>query len=306
MRILVTGGAGYVGTELVKVLASEEQVEEVIVFDNLSRPNYNLFLGKKYDNIEKINFVEGDILDSWKLGKILKGIDVVYHLAARVTTPFANTDSHFHEQVNHWGTAEVVSAVESSQAKKFIYSSSTSVYGSSIENVTESSEPNAKTFYGISKLRGEDHVKRLFDKIDTYILRCGNVYGYSKSMRFDAVINKFMFEANFSNRVSIHGNGNQSRSFINIDLLADVMKRIILTPVPSGIYNLVERNLSVMEIVYTLKEIYPELEFILINQHLALRDLKVSAETSLKQYIGIENPVDFKTELINFKDKFAF
>ncbi len=306
MKILVTGGAGYVGTELVRALVTEESISEIIIYDNLSKANFNLFLGKKFEEFGKIKFIEGDILDSWKFRKTLKNVDVVYHLAARVTTPFANSDSHFHEQVNHWGTAEVVSAVNDSDVKKFIYTSSSSVYGSSTDYVTEDTEPNAKTFYGISKLRGEEHVRHLFNKIDTYILRCGNVYGYSKSMRFDAVINKFMFEANFSRRVSIHGNGNQSRSFINIDLLADVMKRIILNPVPSGVYNLVERNLSILDIVEVLKEIYPELEFLFVNQHLSLRDLKVAFDTKLKNFINIENPMDFKTEMINFKERFAF
>ncbi len=306
MKILITGGAGYVGTELVKALVTEHSVEEIIIYDNLSKANYNLFLGKKFENIEKIKFIEGDILDSWKFKKILKGMDVVYHLAARVTTPFANSDSHFHEQVNHWGTAEVVSAVQESNVCKFIYTSSSSVYGSSTDFVDEKTEPNAKTFYGISKLRGEEHVHRLFEKIDSYILRCGNVYGYSKSMRFDAVINKFMFEANFNGKISIHGNGRQSRSFIHVDLLADVLKRIIMNPVPSGVYNLADKNLSVLDIVEVLKEIYPDLEFIFVNQHLSLRDLKVSSDTELKKFISINNPIDFKTEMINFKERFAF
>jgi len=306
MKILITGGGGYVGTELTKALLIEDSITEIVIYDNLSKTNYNLFLGKKFENTEKLRFIEGDILDSWKFKKYLKNTDVVYHLAARVTTPFANSDSHFHEQVNHWGTAEVVSAVKESNVKKFIYTSSSSVYGSSTDFIHENSEPNAKTFYGISKLRGEEQVRQLFNKMDTYILRCGNVYGYSKSMRFDAVINKFMFEANFNRQISIHGNGRQSRSFINVDLLADVLKRLILNKVPSGTYNLVERNLMVLDIVEVLKEIYPELEFIFVNQHLTLRDLKVSAETILKNYISIDNPMDFKTEMINFKEKFAF
>jgi UDP-glucose 4-epimerase len=306
MKVLITGGSGYVGTELVRTLVLDDKVSQVVIYDNLSRTNFNLFLGKKFENYDKIIFIEGDILDSWKLKNTLADIDVVYHLAARVTTPFADADSHLYEQVNHWGTAEIVSAVETSKVKKFIFTSSTSVYGSSTELISENSPPGAKTFYGISKLRGEEHVRRLFNKVDTCILRCGNVYGYSKSMRFDAVINRFMFEANFNNRISIHGDGKQFRSFISIDVLAEVLKNIILKPVPSGVYNLVERNLSVLDIVEVIKEIYPRLEFIFINQHLSLRDLKVSSETILKKYIKINDPVDFKTELINFKDRFAF
>jgi UDP-glucose 4-epimerase len=306
MKVLITGGAGYVGTELTKTLVKCGDVEDILIYDNLGRQNYNLFLGRRLERHEKVNFISGDILDSRKLRMVLEGVDVVYHLAARVTTPFANTDAHFHEQVNHWGTAEVVNAVEDSGVQKFIYASSTSVYGSSKDFLSEDTIPNAKTFYGISKLRGEDHVRRLFKKKDTYILRCGNVYGYSKSMRFDAVINKFMFEANFNNRISIHGDGKQSRSFISVGLLADVMVKLITHKVPMGTYNLVDKNYSILDIVDALKTLYPLLEFIFVNQHLSLRDLKVSPESKLRDYLNYVNDNHLKTELQEFKRRFSF
>lgn len=306
MKVLITGGAGYVGTELTKVLVLNEDVEEILIYDNLSRNNYNLFLGRRLINHEKVNLISGDILDSRKLITILKGVDTVFHLAARVTTPFANSDAHFHEQVNHWGTAELVNAVEETGVKKFIYASSTSTYGSSTEFLNEKSIPHAKTFYGISKLRGEDHVRRLGKKIDSYILRCGNVYGYSKSMRFDAVINKFMFDANFNNRISIHGDGKQSRSFISVSLIAELFSKIITHNVPGGTYNVVDRNYSILEIVDVMKSLYPLLEFIFINQHLSLRDLKVSPESNLRNYINYDNNSDLHQELHEFKQRFSF
>lgn len=306
MKVLITGGAGYVGTELTKTLVKCDDVDDILIYDNLGRLNYNLFLGRRLERHEKVNFISGDILDSRKLRMVLEGVDIVYHLAARVTTPFANTDAHFHEQVNHWGTAEVVNAVEDSGVKKFIYTSSTSVYGSSKDYLNEDTIPNAKTFYGVSKLRGEEHVRRLFKKKDTYVLRCGNVYGYSKSMRFDAVINKFMFEANFNNRISIHGDGKQSRSFISVGLLADVMEKIITHKVPGGTYNLVDKNYSILDIVDALKILYPLLEFIFVNQHLSLRDLKVSPESKLRNYLNYVNDNDLKSELQEFKRRFSF
>jgi len=306
MKVLITGGAGYVGTELTKTLVKCPEIDDILVYDNLGRQNFNLFLGRRLERHEKVNFISGDILDSRKLRMILEGVDVVFHLAARVTTPFANTDAHFHEQVNHWGTAEVVNAVEDSGVQKFIYASSTSVYGSSSDFLTEESIPNAKTFYGISKLRGEEHVRRLLKKKDTYILRCGNVYGYSKSMRFDAVINKFMFEANFNNRISIHGDGKQSRSFISVRLLAEIMKKVILKNVPGGTYNVVDKNYSILEIVDALKSIYPLLEFIFVNQHLSLRDLKVSPDSELRKYIDYVNSNNLKSDLSEFKKRFSF
>ncbi|MBL0744070.1 NAD-dependent epimerase/dehydratase family protein [Chryseolinea lacunae] len=306
MKVLVTGGAGYMGTELINLLVSNNSVDEVIVYDNLSRLNYNLFLGLKLQKHAKLTFVKGELLDSRSLRKVLKGVDVVYHLAAKVTTPFASADAHAYEQVNHWGTAELVYAVEESDVKKFIYTSSTGVYGSSAGAVDEQSTTDPKSFYAISKLRGEEHVRRLVNKMDTWILRCGNVYGYSKSMRFDSVINKFVLEANFNKRVTIQGDGKQSRSFIHIDLISNALNNLLTSDLPRGTYNLVERTIKVFDIVDELKQLIPELEFIFINQHLTLHELKVKENQQVNQALGINNPKLLKEELQEFLARFSF
>jgi UDP-glucose 4-epimerase len=307
MKILVTGGAGYIGTELIKQLNQREEVEEIIVYDNLSRVNYNFFLGTRMPFPERIRLVRGELLDSRQLRKSLQGVDVVYHLAANVTTPFANTDSHFFEQVNHWGTAELVYALEESQVKRLIYTSSASVYGSSKKMVEEGQDAlNPRTFYGISKMRGEQHVARLLPKMDTFILRLGNVYGYSKSMRFDSVINRFMFDAHTAGRISIHGDGRQSRAFIHINVVADLLARLAEAPAPGGIYNVVDRNLQILDVVDVLKEIYPSLEFIFVNQHLKLRQMKVSPESALRQFLDYSNPRTLLQELSDFKSRFSY
>lgn len=306
MKVLITGGAGYIGTKLVKHLTRRSEVEEIIVFDNLSKAHYNFFLGAPFENGHKIKTVQGDILDSRQLKKLMKGVDVVVHLAAVVTTPFANTDPHFYEQVNHWGTAEVVYAAEESDISKFIYLSSTSVYGASDDISNESMVPAPSTFYGISKLRGEEHVQRLGEKKNAIVIRGGNVYGYSKSMRFDAVINRFMFDANFNNRIQINGNGKQSRAFIHVDSLSDSLAQTITRDVKNGTYNLVDKNLQILDLVDVLKEIYPNLEFLFTNQHMNLRELKVDPNSGLFDQIDRFTSRDLKEELEEFKSQFAF
>lgn len=306
MKVLITGGAGYIGTVLTKHLIQRPEVDKIIIYDNLSRKNSNLFLGNRLPNAEKVKFIVGDILDLRKLKMVLSDVDAVFHLAARVSTPFANVDADFHEQVNHWGTSELVSAVEESNVEKFIFTSSTSVYGASDGYIEENDIPEPKTFYGISKFRGEEHVKRLQKKRNALILRCANVYGYSRSMRFDAVINRFMFDANFTNRIQIHGNGKQHRAFIHVSVLVRALIGSLLNEIPSGIYNVVDKNIQILDIVDVLKEIYPELEFIFINQHLDLRQMKVARISELRKFIDYENKMELKEELLQFKERFSF
>lgn len=306
MKVLVTGGAGYIGTELIHLLAQQESVSEVLVYDNLSRPNFNLFLGFKPFGHKKIRFMKGDLLDSRNLRKALDGTEVVYHLAAKVTTPFSNIDSHLYEQVNHWGTAELVYAIEESKVKKLVYTSSTGVYGSSGRMVDEAVTPDPKTFYAVSKLRGEEHVRRLMDRLDTYIMRCGNVYGYNKSMRFDSVINKFVFEANFDKRITVHGDGDQSRSFIHVNFIGGALANLLDSGMPGGVYNLVERTIKVIDIVDVLKQLIPDLEFIFIDQHLKLHELNVKVNEEVNKKLGINNKRSLKEELEEFVEKFSF
>jgi UDP-glucose 4-epimerase len=305
MKILITGGAGYVGTELTQQLLQNPEVEEIIIYDNLSRKNYNLFIGHNKLTNHKIRFILGDILDSYKLRKIIGEVDVVYHLAAKVLTTFSNEDPHMFEQVNHWGTAELSYALEQSEVKKVIYLSSTSVYGDSEEQIYEDTTPQPRTYYGISKFNGEKMIARLSDRMRTYIIRCGNVYGYSRSMRFDAVINKFMFDAHFTNRITIQGSGKQHRGFIHVKKVVQDLTDLLGFELPSGTYNLVDKNMTVMEVANGLREVYPDMEMLFILQDRKSRSLYIDREgplNSLSKY----NPPSLEEELRDFAKQFTF
>lgn len=304
MNILITGGAGYVGNELVFELLKDPSVGEIIIYDNLSRNNFNLFLDRRCEQ-KKVRFIMGELLDTQKLRQVLRKVDVVYHLAAKVSTPLASENAHLFEQINHWGTAELVYAVEDSPVKKFIYLSTTSVYGASEEMVGIDTPPDPKTFYGSSKLRGEEHVERLTGKMDAWIIRSGNVYGYSPGVRFDAVINRFMFEANFIGRIQITGNGKQQRAFVHIDKLVNMLANLLHSDLQSGTYNFSEHNLSIEYIANIIREIYPSLDMIFVNQHLVMREIKVLADQRIMPLLT-KPPVSFKEELMRFKEKFSF
>jgi len=304
MNVLITGGAGYIGTELVYKLGELNEVDNIIVYDNLSRGNYNLFIGHKVAS-PKVKFLQGEILDSRRLRNALKNVDVVFHLAAKVTTPFANTDGHIYEQTNHWGTAELTYALEESNVKQLFFLSSTGVYGNTTVPVNRDSIPQPDSFYSISKLRAEQHINRLSDKLKTIIIRLGNVYGYSKSMRFDAVINRFMFDAHFTNRITINGSGNQYRSFIHIDKTTDVLSQLLSSNIPAGIYNLTDKNLSILEIAEAMRTIYPDLESFFINQNYTGHNLQVERNAVLQNHI-VFHESNLEDELREFKKKFTF
>lgn len=308
MKVLITGGAGYLGTELVKKLVQIPKVKEIVVYDNLSKGIYNFFLCTCIGG-DNIRFVQGDILDTRKLKKELNGVDIVFNLAAKIASPYADADPHLYEQINHWGTAELTYAIEESDVKKFVHVSSLSVYGASGKGkvITENTKLNPRTNYGISKMRGEGFVERLIkDKnIDTYIVRLGNVYGFNQTMRFDAVINRFAFEANFLKKISIHGDGQQIRSFIEVDKAAKYLTQLPLVDVPPGIYNMVDANKSIMDIALTFKDLIPELEMQFINQHLQLRHLAVEEDCKIYKYIPkVTTP--FKDDLFTMLNQFAF
>lgn len=306
MKILITGGAGYIGTELVHSLTKKGSFD-ITIYDNLSRSNYNLFLEGKFGS-DQIRFIHGDILDSRKLKKVLNEIDIVIHLAAKVTTPYSDQDLHQYEQVNHWGTSELVYHVENSaNVRQFIYLSSASVYGLEENKIAdEETEPMPNSHYGLTKLRAEKEVKLLSKSIETNILRVSNVFGYSRSMRFDSVINRFMFDAHFNKRIKVYGDGDQVRPFISINHLVNRLINYVQGNENALIENLVEFNLSINDIIYEgILKLHPNTEVLFISQDLPLKRLELRS-VFLDKYEKAADFEKFRTYLEAFKTKFTF
>ena len=169
----------------------------------------------------------------------------------------------------------------------------------------ESIEPNPRSFYGISKLDGEKQIQLLAKDRDVYILRSGNVYGYNPSYRIDAVINRFMFNANFIGRLQIHGSGEQYRAFIHVNKIAKAAMHAVDGKFPPGIYNVVEHNLSVNDITDHLKALYPNLESIHVNYNIRMRDVRVALPCKIWSHVPLPD-VSFAKELADFKQHFSF
>lgn len=161
MRVLVTGGVGYVGWSVGHELAQRDGVEEIVVYDNYVRRNHGLLLGEKPAGKASIRGVVGDILNSRALREAMQGIDCVRHLAAIAPSPNIDDSPHRFDQVNNWGTAEVRYAVEASSVPRLLNLSSGAVYGHSEKMAGVDREPMAVNAYGRSKRAGEKQVERL-------------------------------------------------------------------------------------------------------------------------------------------------
>lgn len=306
MRLLITGGAGYIGHSLVGALqhAGANAIEEIVVYDNLSRKSYSFFHHGAFKGVP-VRFVEGELLDERSLDKALKGVDIVVHLAAKVTTPFSDQEAHLFDQINHWGTALLVNAVQKSQVKHFIQLSSASIYGRTEQAVDEDFDPQPFSFYGISKWNAEKQVALLKDHCSMHVIRSGNVYGFNPSLRIDAVINKYMFNAHFNGRIKVFGDGSQQRPFIHVDKLVSALVACISGSVRPGTYNVVEHNYSVNQVMAYIKHIFPDLEVLSVNPNVPMP--KVTVKTPAKIWEQVDLPeVGFLDELKAFQEAFAF
>jgi UDP-glucose 4-epimerase len=259
MKVLITGGAGYIGYSLVEALEANEQVTSILVYDNLHQLKPHFFLsGSK---MPKTRFIKGDILDQFELQKALKDVDIVIHLAAYVTLPYSHYDNFKYEQTNQYGCGVLYNLLKEQPPKRLIYMSSAAVYGFSKDS-SETSIPEPTNAYGVSKYQGEKYLQLLSGQSEVYTLRCANIYGCNPVVRLDTVVNNFIFESLLYNKIKIHGNGNQMRPFIGLKtVVAEVEKMVTGQYKQPGIYNLVENNLSLNDIRDILIGLKPNLEF---------------------------------------------
>jgi len=215
MHFAVTGGAGFVGSHLVKLLV--EEGHKITVIDNLHK-------GKKENLasiINKIKFQKIDVRDYESLRKILKNVDGVFHQAALtvVQDSFLRPEEYF--DVNVHGTENIFKLANENKFK-VVYASSSSVYGHKLETpITEDAERNPINPYGKTKLEDEYLVEK-YSKLNTEIigLRYFNIFGKGQTIEYAGVITKFLDRINEGKSPIIFGNGSQIRDFIHVSDVA--------------------------------------------------------------------------------------
>lgn len=219
-KVLVTGGAGFIGSHIVDKLV--ELGASVTVLDNLTT-------GKKEnigDDLDKIKFIEKSLTDDSALEEALEGVDMVCHQAALLKVPESIDKPLDYHQVNTTGTLKLFLKAKEKGVKKIVFASSSSVYGDCVdfpEKETDSTQPLSP--YAVTKLMGEYYAS-LFSKfhgIDIVSLRYFNVFGPRQSLenKYAVVIPKFIVSLLGEDSPPIYGNGKQERDFIYIDNVVD-------------------------------------------------------------------------------------
>ncbi len=218
MRCLVTGGAGFIGSNIVEALL--DRGADVVVFDNLStgkRRNIEPFIENR-----RCTFIEGTITDRPTCDRVCKGVDYVFHEAALVSVPLSIESPESTCDINIRGTANVFLAARDAGAKRVVFASSTSVYGNpNVFPNVETQPLNPLSPYAASKVSGE-MLARAFTEVygmPVICLRYFNVFGKRQdpSSTYAAAIPRFVTMLLRGETPTIFGDGEQTRDFVYID-----------------------------------------------------------------------------------------
>lgn len=301
MKALVTGGAGFIGSNIVEYLLQNGW--DIRVLDNLSS-GYK----RNLDGLP-VQLIEDDICDKDAAEEACKGVDVVFHLAASVgrqkSLDYPQTDS----MTNLIGTINILEGMRKQGVPKIVYSSSAAIFGElETDTIAEDHPQNADSPYGVSKLAAEKMILAYAGiyKIQGVCLRYFNIYG--KNQRFDLygnVIPIFAKRIYENGRISIYGDGEQTRDFLNV---TDVAKANCLaaTRDVSGVFNLGSGgSITINRLAEMMRNISGKdtpVDY-LPERPADVRHCKANIEKAHRD-LGFEATVDLESGLVEYLDWF--
>lgn len=258
-KVLVIGGGGYVGSELVpQLIATGKKVRVLDTF---------WYGSSQFDSLETSNLdlVKADMRDSTKFKDALSGVNEVIHLACISNDPSFDLNPELGKSVNLDSFLPIVKAIKDSSVERFIYASSSSVYGvREEENITEDLALDPLTDYSKYKAKCEEIMLNEFDNETTItIARPATVCGYSSRQRFDLVVNILTAHALLNRQIKVFG-GSQYRPNLHIKDMVRAYIELLSAErniIHKEIFNIGSKNLTVTEIAEAVqKEIDPNLE----------------------------------------------
>jgi UDP-glucose 4-epimerase len=252
MRVLITGGAGFIGRHIAEHFQDRAEVR---VLDNLRSGFESNLSGLE------CQFIVGSILDRDLVRKAMKGVDFVFHLAAMVSVQESVQKPNECAEINAGGTAIVLEEAARARVKKLIFSSSAAIYG---DNPTipkiESMPAEPKSPYATNKYEGERHCRSLTDegRLATVSLRCFNVFGPYQDPRseYAAAVPAFIEKAIRNEPITIFGDGQQTRDFIYVKDVVAANAFFALKSQATGVFNVAcGRQITVTDLALTIRNL---------------------------------------------------
>ncbi len=253
MNFLITGAAGFLGSSLANHLAREGH--QVRGLDDLST-------GDPQALAPDVHFTRGDVLDRPKLWTLLQEVDVVYHLAARVSVPESVLYPRDYNHVNVGGTVALMEAIRDVGVRRVVLASSGAVYGNQADQpLKETFTPNPRSPYAVSKLAAEYYVRTIGGLwgIETVSLRIFNAYGPGQHLppSHPPVVPHYLKQALRGGTLVAHGDGTQTRDFVFVD---DVVSALVAAATAPNINGLVinigsGRETSIRELIKAVLEV---------------------------------------------------
>lgn len=304
IQVLVTGGAGYVGSVLVpKLLDAGYQVK---VLDLYIYGENVLDAVKDNPNLEQI---KGDIRDRALLERVMPGVDAVIHLACISNDPSFELDPELGKSINYDAFLPLVQIAKNSGVKRFIYASTSSVYGTKeVENVTEDLKLEPLTDYSKYKALCEDVLlKEQSPGFTAVVIRPATVCGYSPRLRLDLTVNILTNLAVNTGRITVFG-GQQKRPNLHIEDMTDLYVQLLKLPdemVAGKIFNAGYENHKVMEIAEMVRKVVgKEGVEITTTPTKDTRSYHISSE-KIKRDLGFEPKHSVEDAIRDLRDAFT-
>jgi UDP-glucose 4-epimerase len=314
-KVLVIGGAGFIGGFVVRELLKHD-VKEVIIYDNFTRGKYVNINDCLQDPRCTVYPFGGDIRELDILDKAMEGVDYVFHLAAMWLLHCMDFPRTAFD-VNIGGTFNVLEACVKHKVKKLVYSSSASVYGDAVEvPMTESHPFNNKNFYGATKISGEAMCTAFNDRYGLKVvgLRYMNVYGPGQDQHavYSGVVPIMLNKIDANEQPTINGDGSQAYDFIYVEDVARCNVQAILSDVEYGFYNVgTEVQTTIKQLCDTILKL-KESKLEVIYKPYSADDARALVQNRIGSRQKAENELGFKykysleeglLKLIEWRDK---
>jgi UDP-glucose 4-epimerase len=304
MKIIVTGGAGFVGSHLVELLVKKKYYP--IIVDNLHSGNYSYI--KKFVDAKKAEFHKIDIRNMKHLMKLPK-VNSVIHLAAIASVVESIKNPILVNDVNVTGTLNMLEFCRKKKIKKFIFTSSAAIFGNYEGKSNEETKTIPNTVYAGSKLTGEQYCKIYSDlfNMNVVCLRPFNIYGPRQNDAYAGVISKFFDRLKNNKRPIIYGDGKQTRDFIHVsDIAMAFFLSIKYNKKKFDVFNLAtEKSTSILKLANLFTEIMNKSQIKPIHKNEIPGVVKRNSTTNkkLRSTLGLTPQIDLKYGLSTLTEK---